>query len=161
MTKKYQEAIDLINFYRNISPETIIIDTHDKVISHNLIPVNTINVFNVDFHNDITITNHPDYKEIELDEGTWGNFLPKSVKNFIWMFPSTFRCIKQQYGICIPASKNPSDYPFNYTSQLGYSNLPKNINRLVICISQNWANPAKILDALHIPNWHKIHCQRF
>jgi hypothetical protein len=160
MTKRDKEAIPFIIECMKVSPETWIIDTHEKVVEFDLIPQSTTKVINVDFHNDITIENANGYGEMELNEGTWGNYLHKNVKEFMWHYPSKLRCITDQLGLCEPCSKNPADYPLDYKKQLGYHNIPKVFNRLVICLSSQWGNPTTIMEGLGIPNWDRIRLKR-
>jgi hypothetical protein len=161
MTKRDKEAIPFIIECIKAAPQTYLIDTHEKVVEFDLIPSDTTRVINVDFHNDITANiQSPYYAELDLNEGTWGNFLNKKVKEFIWHYPSKLRCITNQSGLCEPCSKNPADYPLDYKKQLGYNNIPKLINRLVICLSSQWGNPTTIMEGLNIPNWDRIRLKR-
>lgn len=158
---KCQNATQFLLNWMHKAPEVYLIDTHEKIVEYNLIPKHTKRVFNVDFHNDITANvDDPACGELDLNEGTWGNYLDKNVKQFIWMYPVESRCVVQQMGICIPSSKNSSDYPLQYKKQKGYSNIPEIINRLVICISAYWGDPSKIMNDLNITNWHKIKHRR-
>jgi hypothetical protein len=86
-------AIPFLLEWMKKAPDVYLIDTHEKLVEQNLIPKETTKIFNVDFHNDITIQYHPDYKELDLNEGTWGNFLNKNVKEFVWMYPSKEKCV--------------------------------------------------------------------
>ena len=160
LTKNYKNAVNLLNKWMKVAPEVYFIDTHEKVIEFNLVPHNTTAVYNVDYHNDITVTHNKDYEDLELDEGTWGNFLPKSVKKFTWLYPNKTKCVIQQNGLCVPASNNPKDYPITYYKRRGYHNLPENINRLVVCLSPNWANPEPIMNEIKGDNWWKIQLRR-
>lgn len=155
INKKYHNAVKLLKPLMMAAPQVIMIDYHEKIVECGLIPNGTTTVYNVDYHNDI-VTDAED----DLNEGTWGNFMPKSVKNFVWMYPNALECIKMEQGICVPSSPDKKDYPVNYKRIKGYSTLPKFFNSLVICNSPNWADPSPILKELEIPYDTPIRCKR-
>jgi len=116
-----------------------VIKYHDAIVEYGLIPKGTKKVINIDFHNDIVVDSGD-----ELNEGTWGNFMPKSVKEFEWRYPSYTECIRQRNGLCNPYGKK-KDYPLKYKTRLGIEDISlRNINSVVICLSPNW-DYAKVL----------------
>lgn len=128
------EAVGFITNLMKRVPHTHIIKYHDGIVEFNLVPDKTQKVINIDYHNDITVDADED-----LNEGTWGNFLPKSVAKFEWRYPSKRECILNHQGICSPSSRRKKDYPLDYKVTQGINDLPvDDINGLVICLSPNW-----------------------
>lgn len=116
-----------------------IIKYHDAIVEYGLIPKGTQKVINIDFHNDIVAQ-----AEDDLNEGTWGNFMPKCVKKFEWRYPSYTDCIRSGSGICNPGGK-AKDYPVRYSRKLGIEGISlTSLNSVVICLSPNW-DYAKVL----------------
>ncbi len=113
--------------------KTQIIKYHDGIVEYNLVPPGTRKVINIDFHNDIVIDDGDD-----LNEGTWGNYLPKSVKEFEWRYPDYHDCIRRGKGRCTPAGPK-RNYPINYVQKKGIEGINMcDINGVVICLSPNW-----------------------
>jgi hypothetical protein len=113
--------------------KTHIIKYHDDLVEHNLVPDKTRKVINIDFHNDIVIDDGG-----SLNEGTWGNYLPKSVKEFEWRYPDHYECVRRGRGRCTPAGRI-RDYPITYIQKRGIEDIDmRNINAVVICLSPNW-----------------------
>ena len=115
-----------------------VVKLHHHVVTRHMIPKNTDHVINIDFHNDI-VDNCP---RSELNEGTWGNFLPKQTKRFTWVYPDWKRCIKRRGGVCIGDDGNtrPQISHVQYEEILKYENVAiVDINKFVVCVSECWA----------------------
>lgn len=133
-----------VTFFNKVSPHTPdppkTIRYHHHILRKGLIPQGTKKIINIDFHNDIVddLEISKDRKKY-LNEGTWGNFLPSSVKEFEWRYPDKKRCILQMGGICI--SDNHDEFPVEYEAREGLANLPfDKMNGLVVCTSPNWGS---------------------
>jgi hypothetical protein len=116
----------------------LVVEYHHNIVTKRLIPAKTTEVINIDYHNDI-VDECPRHL---LNEGTWGNFLPPLVKKFTWVYPDKRRCIDEHYGICIGSDGNirPEIRHVEYVEICGIRNIKiESINKLVICISENWA----------------------
>jgi hypothetical protein len=140
LTEPFNSAhLDYLQSIIDISKVTRIVSLHHHVVTRNMIPKDTDEVINIDFHNDIVDECPREY----LNEGTWGNFLPKATKQFTWVYPDEEQCINDSRGICCGANTNqPEIYCVKYKTKYRYNNLKlmnKNINKFVICISQHWA----------------------
>lgn len=113
--------------------KTYIIKYHNDIVEYNLIPAKTRKVINIDFHNDIVIDDGDD-----LNEGTWGNYLPKSVKEFEWRYPDYKECVRRGRGRCVPSGRL-DQYPLVYKQKRGIEEIDmRDINGVVICLSPNW-----------------------
>jgi hypothetical protein len=126
----------------NLSKESWVIQYHHHILP--LIPKGTQRIINVDFHNDIVGESaFEDYEDPHdgLNEGTWGNFLPKSVKWFEWYYPQEKACVEQGGGLCIDENGAVcKDYPINYLQKRDYRNADlTGVETLVICVSPQWA----------------------
>jgi hypothetical protein len=118
--------------------KVLVVSEHHHIITRRMIPQDTEHVINIDFHNDIV-----DESKYDLNEGTWGNHMPKSVKNFTWVYPDEELCINLSRGVCIgEVDGHPEISHVEYQKVLTINNLiiPKKINKFVICISAMWAD---------------------
>ena len=110
------------------------IEFHEEVLDR--FPASVAKVINVDRHSDYVTGSE------ELNEGTWVNYVPKSVKRYEWRYPygyrgNTFACA----DFCRPGSDNPADYPIPWSYRPGLNRLPLHeVQRVVICHSPNWGN---------------------
>ena len=121
--------------------DVVIIDTHDQILDH--VTDEYGKVINVDFHNDICPTScFPcRKKKSELNEGTWGNFLPKSVSQFVWYYPEKKRCLTDGKGVCGVGDLDDVEYPLQYRFYRDCRTMPtRKSDLLVICKSESWDN---------------------
>lgn len=148
-------AIPFTNRLINLAPIVYVIKEHHQIVLNKLVPKGTEKVINIDYHNDFTTD--IDHK-FPMNEGDWGNHLPKSVIDFEWRYPKKL-CLSWSCGVCHPASQKLSDYPLNYRYKQGLSNLPfADINCLVICESPAWGVDAlnkQILRGIGVFNFNK------
>lgn len=120
-----------------------VIKEHHQILD--LIPRGTKRIINVDYHNDILgMSSFDDYeeKDDDLNEGTWGNFLPKSVCKFEWYYPSKKKCVEKGEGLCHNGyNKVFTDYPIEYHQQWHCFNADlTGVESIVICVSPQWAD---------------------
>lgn len=109
-----------------------VIEYHHEILDHCNDEYDKI--INIDYHNDIV-----EDAENDLNEGTWGNFLPKQYKEFEWRYPDYYQCIKLGDGICVPTPKNKKLYPLKYVQKQSIKDLPlDNIKKCVFCLSRQW-----------------------
>jgi len=66
-----------------------------KIFRHHHLMLKDINkiepdrIVNVDYHTDLASSRDPRRDRIELNEGTWGNFVKGSREEFLWVYPFT------------------------------------------------------------------------
>ena len=141
MTQKFNSAhTDYLETIIKKSKSTNVVSLHHHVVSKKIIPTDTTEVVNIDFHNDI-IDDQPDNT---LNEGTWGNFLPKSVQKFTWIYPNHNMCITRSAGICIGSDgwEDPDITHVNYKKIHGCMRYTPECeyNKFAICLSKKWAH---------------------
>lgn len=114
-----------------------VISLHHHIVTKRMIPQDTDEVINIDFHNDIV----DECPREDLNEGTWGNFLPRNCKKYTWVYPDEDMCVNNLKGICHGMTTSvPEIWHINYEKICGIENIKiDNISKLVICISKNWA----------------------
>lgn len=138
MTEPFHD--DHIKFIDNIAKQTDnihVIKVHHHIVTKQLIPKSTTRIINIDFHNDIV----DDVDGIPINEGTWGNYIGKHVKEFVWIYPNYKMCIEESSGICWGTVEQPFINHISYKQIHTYKNYCiSDINGLVICISKKWAN---------------------
>jgi hypothetical protein len=123
-----------------------LIKYHDGILKCP-IPSDVDTLINVDFHNDIIAEKLSD--PADLNEGTWGNFLPQKITDFKWRYPNHRDCVQRGWGVCRDSASDripdAHEYHLKYKADQGIeSEIPFNdISQLVICYSPNW-------DSLHI-----------
>jgi len=137
-------------------PKVWVIDNHHKILD--LIPKGTERIVNIDYHNDILGESaFDDYynKNDDLNEGTWGNFLPKSVERFEWFYPQHKKCVTEKGGLCCDENgKVWYDYPLEYYQKLHFASCDfTGVDSMVICISPEWASlssPDSYLQTIYV-----------
>lgn len=139
MTSRFRKShTKFLQSLINKTSKVAVVKHHHHVVTRRMIPAATEEVINIDFHNDI-VDNCP---RDELNEGTWGNFLPKRVKKFTWVYPDYELCINECKGICCGGDgcMRPEIQHVEYVEICGIKNIKiDSINKLVICISEDWA----------------------
>jgi len=145
-----KEGISLLKEIRKASSKSYIVWWHHHILD--IIPRRTKRIINIDFHNDIVgeeldVDEDPDC----LNEGTWGNFLPKSVESFEWYFPSYKQCIQEAQGLCLSGNGEvTTDYPVNYKQQRNWKSMDfESAHTFVLCVSPHWANNHNYEDYLN------------
>lgn len=113
-----------------------VISLHHHIL--NLIQPHHNKIINVDFHNDII--GESNYIG-EVEEGTWGNFLPSNIKEFEWCYPSYKQCVKEKWGLCRSNHIVKKNYPIQYKQFWNYKNVDySDVDMIVICVSKEWEN---------------------
>jgi hypothetical protein len=138
ITSKFNKShTDFLHAVIKKTKKVQIIEKHHHLVTKRMIPKSTDEIINIDFHNDIVDECPRKY----LNEGTWGNFLPKRVKKFTWIYPDKDACINELRGVCSGlTTMRPEITHVDYVEQQGYKNIKiDSIQKLVVCISEDWA----------------------
>jgi hypothetical protein len=135
---EYDKAhTNYLEYLIEISKVSRVVRYHHHVVTKRLIPKDTEIIYNIDFHNDVVDVD----PTLDLNEGTWGNFIPKAVKEFVWIYPDKTECIRRREGICIGNRAVPKITHVKYTKLETIAKLNlDHIDKLVICTSPNWAS---------------------
>jgi hypothetical protein len=133
-----KEGIKLLQEIRKACDKSYLIWHHQDILD--IIPPRTERIINIDFHNDIVGEDISDIDE-DLNEGTWGNYLPRSVKLFEWFYPSEKWCIQKRGGLCLDGSGEVStNYPVEYRQKRSWKNMNfSGGNCFVLCVSPEWS----------------------
>lgn len=137
-----ESSFKLLKLLKNSTRKRYLIWEHHHILD--VIPQNTQRIINIDYHNDIISEKNCD----ELNEGTWGNFLPNSVRRFEWFCPNKNMCIRLGWGMCndsqgkAPMPSETNEYPIeNIKFTQGWHHMKySGAHTLVVCVSPAWAN---------------------